>query len=105
MQIQINSDNNIEGNKEFLSQIEEQLNDQLERFSDRISRIEIHMSDENGPKNGTHDLRCLLEVRIEGRQPLAVSHNASTLDFAFNGAIDKLKKTLESTFDRIQKHR
>jgi len=53
---------------------------------------------------GTNHRRCLLEVRLAGRQPLAVSHQAGTLEQAVSGAIDRMKRSLESTLGRLAGH-
>ena len=82
----------------------ETLQEALNRFSDQITRVEVHLSDENAHKEGSDDKRCLLEARLKGMKPIAVSHNAETLDFAVSGAIDKLMKTLESTIGKLRNY-
>jgi hypothetical protein len=44
----------------------------------------------------------MLEVRVKGLQPIAVTHKAETLDLAVNGATDKMKNTLETTMAKIR---
>ncbi|SDD55619.1 hypothetical protein SAMN05421636_10123 [Pricia antarctica] len=104
MKIQFNTDKTISGNEKdqhyFTSLIEEG----LKNFESYITRIEVHLSDENGKKEGLNDMRCLLETRIEGRQPLAVSCQANTVEFAVSGAIDKLTASLETILGKIQDH-
>ena len=77
----------------------------LSGFSDQITRVEVHFSDEKGGKAGTGDKRCLLEARPAGRQPVAVSHEASTLEEALDGAAGKLRRLLESTLGRLHDHK
>ena len=55
-------------------------------------------------KEGVNDTRCLLEARMEGRQPIAVSHQADTYEQAVSGAIDKLKSSLDTIIGRIENH-
>ncbi|TXD84040.1 HPF/RaiA family ribosome-associated protein [Subsaximicrobium wynnwilliamsii] len=104
MTIQINTDKTISGEKRtedfFTSQIEEA----LERFESHITRVEVHLKDENGKKDGFNDISCLLEARLEGRQPIAVTNQADTIDLALTGAIDKIKNAVESILGKIQKH-
>ncbi len=102
MQIQINTDNNIEGQEELATQVEAVVQDSLRRFSDQITRVEVHLSDENSHKNGQDDKRCVMEARLEGRQPTAVTHQAATLHEAVDGAADKLAASLESTLGRLR---
>ena len=58
----------------------------LARFRERLTRVEVHLSDVNGPKGG-RDARCALEARAAGRQPVAVTNEAHTPDDAVKGAI------------------
>ncbi len=104
MQIQINTDDNIEGREELADQVKGVVESALERFSDRITRVEVHLSDENGRKSGQDDKRCMIEARVAGRQPTAVTHQAATLDQAVDGAAEKLRRSLESTLARLADH-
>ena len=71
----------------------------LARFQGRLTRVEVHLSDINGPKGG-HDARCALEARAAGRQPVAVTNQANTPDDAVKGAVAKMKSLLATTFGR-----
>ncbi|MBN9518793.1 ribosomal subunit interface protein [bacterium] len=71
----------------------------LVRFRDRLTRVEVHLSDVNGPKGG-RDVRCALEARAAGRQPVAVTNEAHTADDAVKGAVEKMKSLLTATFGR-----
>ena len=104
MQIQVNTDKNIEGSARMSAYFTDTLHDALERFADQVTRIEVHLSDENAQKEGGDDKRCLLEARLKGLKPIVVSHNAENLDFAVSGAIDKLVKSLESTIGKLRNH-
>ncbi len=104
MQIQVNTDHNIEGHEAFSSQVKTKIADALNRFSKHVTRIEVHIRDENSDKGGMNDKRCLMEARLEGRQPIAVTHQAADLNQAVNGATDKLKSVIESTLGRLDNH-
>lgn len=103
MQIQVNTDNNIEGSARMSTYFTETLQDALTRFEDLISSVQVHLSDENAHKEGGNDKRCLLEARVKGMKPVVVSHTAENIDFAFSGAIDKLTKSLDSTIGKLKK--
>ena len=106
MQIQINTDHNIEGHEALAAQVSGVVESALSRFSDHITRVEVHLSDENSDKKGGHDdMRCMMEARLEGRQPIAVTHQAATLDQAVDGAADKLARLIESTLGRLRDQR
>jgi ribosome-associated translation inhibitor RaiA len=55
----------------------------------------------NGPKSAGDDKSCLLEARLAGRQPLVVSHKASSLRQAIDGATDKLERSLDGLLGKL----
>jgi len=102
MQIQVNTDNHIQGSEELSQYVKSLVEDELERFSTRITRVEVHLSDENSSvKSGEKDKRCVLEARVRGLQPLTVSHQAESLDLAISGAADKLDSSLSRTLGKL----
>jgi ribosome-associated translation inhibitor RaiA len=105
MQVQVNTDKNIEGDEQLVTQVKAAVTKSLSHFSAHITRVEVHLSDENGDKNGQKDKRCMLEARLEGRQPVAVTCEAATLVQAVAGALDRLRNSLQSTLDRLHQHR
>ena len=104
MTIQFNTDKNVNGNEEFTAPYITHIEEKLSRYSHRITRIEVHLSDEDGSKNGLNTSRCLLEARLEGRQPIAVTHQADTYDQAVLGALDKLTTSLTSLLGRLSNY-
>ncbi|MCJ7593029.1 MAG: HPF/RaiA family ribosome-associated protein [Woeseiaceae bacterium] len=102
MHIEINTDSNIEGREELAIHVKGVVESALSRFSDRITRVEVHLSDQNGDKSGQDDKRCMMEVRLEGREPTAVTHQAASLGDAVAGAANKMKRSLESTLERLK---
>ncbi|MEP7233514.1 MAG: HPF/RaiA family ribosome-associated protein [Ginsengibacter sp.] len=104
MTIQINTDKNLSVHETFRAQLDNLLTEELERFSEHITRLEIHLSDENGSKKGQDDKRCLLEARLEGKQPIAVTDLADTYENAVDGAIKKLKSSLDKIVGRSRNH-
>jgi ribosome-associated translation inhibitor RaiA len=72
---------------------------------DHVTRVEVHLSDENTGKSGRRDQRCMLEARIEGRQPVAVTDQAATVEQAVHSAAQKLARLLDSTLERLHDHR
>ena len=73
----------------------------LERFAERVTRVEIHLKDMNGPKAGI-DSRCTIEVRLAGLQPMAVDHTAADFHQAIDGAAQKLQRAVEHRLDRLR---
>ena len=101
MQIQINTDHNIEGHEALAAQVSNVVENALNRIRDHITRVEVHLSDEDSDKGGQNEKRCMMEARLEGRQPVAVTHQAETLKQAVDGAADKLARLIESTLGRL----
>lgn len=103
MQIHINTDRNIEGHEALATQISGVVESALSLFSVHITRVKVYLSDENSDKKGGHDhMRCVMEARLEGRQPVAVTHQAATVEQAGDGAADKLTRLIESTLGRFR---
>ena len=100
MQVQVNTDNNVDGREELARRVGAGIEAALSRFSDQITRVEAHLGDESAGRSSGGDKRCVLEARVEGRVPVAVTSHADTLDEAFRGAAEKLKRLLESEFGR-----
>jgi hypothetical protein len=100
MQILINSDHHIKGGESANETVQSIVEAAVDRFADRITRIEVHLSDTNGPKHGLREKRCVMEARVGGLRPLAVAHEAPNLLSAVEGAADKLKRSLEHALAR-----
>lgn len=100
MQIQINTDHHIEGHEALAAWATGEVKSGLSRFSASVTRVEVHLSDENGHKSGPDGKRCVMEARMQGRQPLAVTHNAQTLYLTVTGATEKLLRLIDSTLGR-----
>ena len=101
MQIQINSDHRIPGTPALAGHVQSLVRDTLERYSDRITRVEVHLNDLNSLKGGSHDKHCLMEARVAALGPIAVDHQAENLNLAISGAIEKLDHAIAH---RLGKH-
>jgi ribosome-associated translation inhibitor RaiA len=104
MQIQINTDHHIKASEKLTAPFMATITDKLRRFSDQITRVEVHFTDENGDKGGLNDKKCVLEARLEGRKPTVVTHHANSREHALDGAIDKLKSSLDTIIGRLNHH-
>lgn len=100
MQIQINTDHNIDGREALNRHVESVAGQGLARFREHVTRLEIHLSDQNAGKGGPADKSCVIEARLEGRPPVAVTHHAQTLHQAVSGAAEKLARLLDSRLGR-----
>lgn len=103
MQIQINTDRNISATPEVTALVEDALTDGLKRFAPQITRVEVFLTDENSHnKNGQKDKRCVLEARMQGRPPVAVTQQSDRLEFAVDGAVEKMQRKLDTIIGRLR---
>jgi len=104
MQIQFNTDKNVVGSKSFIASSTSLISEELSRYSKQITRVEVHFSDEDGNKDGGNDKRCMMEARLAGMKPIAVTNQADTYEQAFFGALDKLKTSLGKITGRLKNY-
>jgi len=102
MRIQLNTDKNIPGTEKLEAFVTEKINRSLKRFASRITRIEVHLSDQNAQKSGSDDMQCKIEARMEGVQPIIVTDRSSTKEKALDSAIDKLKAALDTVTGKLK---
>ncbi|MCY0110263.1 MULTISPECIES: HPF/RaiA family ribosome-associated protein [Pseudomonas] len=102
MQIQVNSDNHIQSSQRLEEWVRTTIESTLERYEEDLTRVEVHLADENGDKPGPHDMRCQLEARPKGHQPISVTHKADSLEQAIDGAAEKLEHALEHLFGKLR---
>ncbi len=101
MQVQIHTDNHIQGTDAMAQWASSTVKTALERFAGQITRVEVHLSDENaGKKNTAESIQCTMEARLEGHQPLAIKHLGANLNQAIEGAVEKMNKLISSTLGR-----
>ncbi|SFO84276.1 HPF/RaiA family ribosome-associated protein [Amycolatopsis rubida] len=105
MQVEISTDNNVPGSAELNRWAEEELRAALSRFSDHLTRLEAHLSDEAAAGAGGVDRRCVLEARPEGKPAVVVSHCAGSVDEALRGATRKLEGILDRQHDQAAHHK
>ncbi len=100
--IQVRTDNNIKANEDFIEQVQDHLQDKLRRFQDRITRLEVHFTDENSSvKRGDDDKRCQIEARLNGLKPMSVTAYEASVFQALTEATRKLETTLDSALGKL----
>ncbi|MFN4240353.1 MAG: HPF/RaiA family ribosome-associated protein [Erythrobacter cryptus] len=105
MQFQFNSDSSVMGTADVAARIEAQVRARLARFADRLTRVEVHVSDVNGRKHGADDKHCTIEARPRGARPIGVTGKASDVDTAARIAAGTLAERLERMFGKAARHR
>lgn len=104
MQVQVNSDHTIQQDASLEAWVTSEVESALSHSKSHITRVEVHLSDENGQKGGDDDKRCMMEARLEGRNPVAVTNHAATLDRAVSDAAGKLGRLIKSTIARAAQY-
>lgn len=104
MKIQFNTDKNVIGSEELITSMTALISEDLSRYSNQLTRLEVHLSDEDGNKDGQNDKRCMIEARLEGMQPIAVTNHADSHEKAVTGAVEKLKSSLNTIQGRFKNH-
>lgn len=104
MQFQFNTDSSVMGTENVAERIEAQLRERLGRFEDKLTRLEVHVRDENGPKGGADDKVCTIEARPRGGDPVTVTANAEDVDAAARSAGSKMAKLLDKQFGKADRN-
>ncbi|MGC3972545.1 MAG: HPF/RaiA family ribosome-associated protein [Pirellulales bacterium] len=102
MHVQIHSGSSVRTTDVWQARMTEIVEASLERFADRLTGVEVFMSDENSrEKSGGDDKRCRMEARIRGFEPVVVTTHADDFDTAVEDAAGKLGRALDHRFGRI----
>jgi hypothetical protein len=105
VQVLLNTDHHVGDFDTLSTHVSAVVDEALNHFRDHITRVEVHLADENGQKPGPDDKRCMMEARLDHRQPIAVTHHADTVESALHGAARRLAKAVEGVIGRAQAHR
>src|SRR5262245_6450292 len=101
MMVRVTTDNHIRGREKLVHEIESSVQARLGRFTPQITRVEVHLVDENGHKRSDNDKTCTLEARLAGLQPVAATGNGNHLDQAVDDALEKLVALLDHKLGRL----
>ncbi|HEX7367904.1 MAG TPA: HPF/RaiA family ribosome-associated protein [Pelobium sp.] len=103
MIIQVNTDNHIDGKEELNTYITNLFNEKLQRFDSQLTRIEVHLSDENGgEKGGANDKKCNIEARLENTDPIFASAQSDDISKAIHECLQKIKRGIEHQTDKVK---
>ena len=105
MNIEIRTDKNIKNSERLITYVRDELNQEFQRHSERITQFSVHISDENGDKGGGDDIQCMVEVKAAGLKPVVVKHKAKNIDLALHGAIERVRRSLEHVLEKTENPR
>lgn len=98
MLVQVNTDNRIEASESMVAVLEDRVRERLSRFGDRLTRVEVHLRDVDGDRNGPQGIEAKVEVRPAGGQPLVTTDNGADADAALSGALRKAVDAIDRSF-------
>jgi ribosome-associated translation inhibitor RaiA len=93
MQILVVTDNHVSGSEGLETYVQSVVASALERFGNRVTRVEVHLGDENSHKSGGE--WCAIEAKLAGLQPITVNDNSGNLNRSVDNAVEKLLRALE----------
>lgn len=103
MQVIINSGNHVDVNQDAVQQWQSEILASLDRFSDWITRVEVHLTDENSQaKGGPDDIRCLMEARPASQQPVSIEVRAASVEQAIQDGTNTLERRLNTMMDKVR---
>lgn len=101
-----NTDNQLPGSAESGEAVERLIRDRLTpRFAHRLSRIEVHLRDLDGERNGGDSIEATIEARPRGGDPIAASDRSRNSGAALRGALSKIVARLDSDFGKADRVR
>ena len=102
MIVQLNTDKHISGTENLENFVAEKVNHTLRHYSDHVTRVEVHLSDQNGDKGGADDILCKVEARVEGMQPIITESKSDAKEKALTEALNKMKAALSTVIGKMR---
>lgn len=92
MQLEIQA-RDIELSPALKLHVERRVRFALTRYRDRVTRISVRLSDENGPRGGV-DKRCRLHLLLGGLPDIVVEDTEADLYVAVSRSAERAERTL-----------
>lgn len=107
MDFLFNTGNKVEADARRMgNHFEARFRERLGRFEQRLSRIEVHVGDNDGTRReGPAGIEATIEARPYNGQPLTASDRAATAEDAIGSALQKLVSRLDATFGKSDRFR
>ena len=102
MQIQINGAD-VKATPAIEETVENEVTHALRHHAEQVTRVEVHLHDENGPKHGK-DMRVVMEVRLAGHQPMTVDSHGVDLYAVVKDTASKLERAVKHKLERHDAH-
>lgn len=101
-----NTDNQLPGSADNAGSVERLVRERLNpRFAHRLSRVEVHLRDLDGERNGGDSIEATIEARPRGSAPVSASDRSRNSGAALRGALNKIVARLDSDFGKADRVR
>ncbi|HEX6960249.1 MAG TPA: HPF/RaiA family ribosome-associated protein [Lacipirellula sp.] len=98
MQIEVTTDNHVDGSEQLSTHVRSVVEDALGRFGNRVTWVEVHLGDENSRKTG--GAYCGIHAKLAGADTFNVNAESATIDQALDAATDKLLKVIDRSLGK-----
>jgi len=79
----------------------QKLEHMVHKFGDRILKITVHMSDDNGPKGGI-DKHCHIHVDMKKLPTVVIEGSEENLYTAIDNACHRAERAVRKTLEKVQ---
>lgn len=79
----------------------QKLEHMLHNFGDRILKVTVHMSDDNGPKGGI-DKHCHIHVNMKKLPTVVIEDSEENLYTAIDNATHRAERAVRKTIEKVQ---
>lgn len=101
MQIHLHSDRHGDGSQAMVEHVEDALNGALGRFGERVSRVDVQLSESAAPARWVKGaIHCTLEAHVSGLEVLFVAAQATSAHGALEAGVRKLKRAVGASIAR-----
>ncbi len=105
MDVQVRSDYHVKADEVLISYVKDQVLAGLTPYAGRLMSAKVHLSADTVNHTGPVDIRCLVEVRPTGHEPVVVIHHAHTKQAAIRGGVEDMREILHRLFGRMDQRR
>ncbi|WP_428386591.1 HPF/RaiA family ribosome-associated protein [Mucisphaera sp.] len=94
---------NIDRSETLVQHARDRISAALERFSRRVSRVRVRLSDKNGPRGGS-DMHCQMQVDVMGCGLVIVEQTDTDVYQAVDQAAERMKRTVRRAINKKRDH-
>lgn len=85
--------------------IEDRISSAVERLGRQAQRVNVFLSDENGPNRGGEDKACRVVVYMKGHSTLVLEDKDAHLPALIERVCDRVSLTIDRKAERRREHR